>query len=153
MPCDNCVKRNQAATCTYIHAAQHERASQVTKTSGASRDVQNQIRNLEDMVIKLMKQTGQKSSLSTSSMTATEQITPATSPDYSLHLSEEQEDGWSRVRRDGEASLGDTTESFGHVSINVDDQANYVGSEHVCTKSSPMSRELGTRLWRQAPIT
>ncbi|PVH78081.1 hypothetical protein DL98DRAFT_422592 [Cadophora sp. DSE1049] len=128
LPCENCVKRNQATTCTYVHAPTREKSSQVSKASSGgtgSREVQSQIRHLEEMVITLMNQTSK-----TKPVTAAPRndlVTPESSPDHGILTSEESEDG-EQVTLSG-TSLGDTAESFGRISME-DDQANYVGSAH-----------------------
>ncbi|KAH7412751.1 hypothetical protein BKA64DRAFT_337135 [Cadophora sp. MPI-SDFR-AT-0126] len=128
LPCENCVKRNQATTCAYVHASAREKPSQVSKANSggtASRDVQNQIRHLEEMVITLMNKTSKNRAV-----TATPRndlVTPETSPDHGVPTSEESEDG-EQVTLSG-TSFSDTAESFGRISME-DDQANYVGSDH-----------------------
>tara|TARA_R110002060_G_scaffold52206_1_gene63143 strand:+ start:3643 stop:4008 length:366 start_codon:yes stop_codon:yes gene_type:complete len=100
----------------------------VSKTSSggtASRDVQNQIRHLEEMVITLMNQTGKNKSAQ--AVQRNDLVTPESSPEHGIPIAEDSEDG-EQVTLSG-MSLGDTAESFGRISME-DDQANYVGSDH-----------------------
>ncbi|KAG4433415.1 hypothetical protein IFR05_011101 [Cadophora sp. M221] len=87
-----------------------------------SRDVQTQIRHLEEMVVSLMNQTSK-----TKPVPKIDQVTPESSPDHVMQVSEDSTDG-EQVALSG-TGLGDTAESFGRISME-DDQANYVGSAH-----------------------
>ncbi|KAF8847325.1 hypothetical protein BDZ45DRAFT_607644 [Acephala macrosclerotiorum] len=122
MPCENCVKRNLASSCTYVHASllKDKDKAQVQKSSSGSgrgegqKDVQSQVRRLEELVISLMNKTSKNGS------GGQDHVTP---PDHSIEA-EEQE---SEVR---DRRLKDTALSFGRITIDEDERTNYVGSAH-----------------------
>lgn len=115
----SCVKRNSASTCTYVHG-QRERSSQVSKSSNAPKDVQSQVRHLEELVISLMNRTAKNSALSSKPQ-------PPITPDESTISTSSNATTPSSDQVANSAV--DTEESFGRISIE-DNQLNYVGQSH-----------------------
>ncbi len=120
------MKRNLAPTCTYVHSVPREKHSQVSKPGIGSKDVQTQIRNLEEMVITLMNQTSKnKPSSSTGSNVLS---TSESSLEFSVSDLNDSSGSNDQAGLAGSV-LRDTAESFGRISID-DNQLNYVGSTH-----------------------
>lgn len=119
LPCENCLKRNQAPSCTYVHATLREKSSQIQKSGAGSKDLQSQIRHLENLVISLMNQTTSTNGLPPRG--DSQQTTPESSPEN--HAVDEL------VEQATNASLTGTAESFGRISIE-DEKANFKGDEH-----------------------
>jgi hypothetical protein len=117
----SCVKRNSASTCTYVHG-QRERSSQVQKSSNSPKDVQSQVRHLEELVISLMNKTAKNAALSGKPQ-------PPITPDASSVSNSSNATSPSQSPDQVANTTVDTEESFGRISIE-DDQLNYVGSSH-----------------------
>jgi hypothetical protein len=113
----SCVKRNSASTCTYVHG-QRERSSQVSKSSNAPKDVQSQVRHLEELVISLMNRTAKNSALSGKPQ-------PPITPDESTISPSSN----ATTPSSDQVANVDTEKSFGRISID-DNQLNYVGQSH-----------------------
>lgn len=123
-PCENCSKRNQGSSCTYMNPPK-DKSYQGSKPTGVSKDMQKQIRHLEGLVVTLMNKAATKPSLengpdsSSSSSTPPEALAPhldSTGPDI-------------RPSRSTAFPMADPTESLGRITIE-DDQNTYVGSSH-----------------------
>lgn len=119
------MKRNLASSCTYIHATLTREKPQVQKNGQASRDVQSQVRRLEELVVSLMEKTNR----GMFSGGQGGQVTADGSPGESDGLgSIEVEDA------DAESEIGgrlkDTALSLGKITIGDGNRANYVGSSH-----------------------
>lgn len=125
MPCQNCVKRNLASSCTFVHAALVRDKAQIQKTIQAPKDVQTQVRRLEELVISLMNKTN-KDVLPSPSQ---DHVTPDPSPTSSEQLADsiEEED---QAENAPSSELKDTALSLGRITIGENDRANYVGSAH-----------------------
>jgi hypothetical protein len=54
LPCENCMKRELASSCTYVHQGVRNASSQVQKPGGGSKDVRERVQHLERLVIDLM---------------------------------------------------------------------------------------------------
>ncbi len=115
-----------------MHATLREKTSKVEKAGNGTKDVQSQIRHLEDLVISLMNQT-------TSNVPPQNhrQATPESSPE---HL-----DDTLHAENLRSSSMTGTAESFGRISIE-DKKQNYVGGDHwaaildsVCNTSTELS--------------
>jgi hypothetical protein len=98
----------------YVHG-QRDRSSQIQKPTKGPKDVQSQIRHLEELVISLMNKRAKSSALITPDESSVSSSSHAASPSRSLHQ--------------GTSSTLDTAESFGRMGIE-DDQPNYVDSTH-----------------------
>ncbi|KUJ19439.1 uncharacterized protein LY89DRAFT_490483 [Mollisia scopiformis] len=125
MPCENCVKRNLASSCTYVHAALVRDKAQVQKTNQAPKDVQSQVRRLEELVISLMNKTNQGEL----PLGVPDHVTPDHSSSSSDQVADsiEDDEGGSNVPN---RQMKNTALSFGRITIGEDDRANYVGSSH-----------------------
>jgi hypothetical protein len=132
----SCVKRNSASTCTYVHG-QRERSSQVQKSSSSPKDVQSQVRHLEELVISLMNKTAKNTALS-------EKPQPPITPDASSVSNSSNATSPSHSTDQVANTTVDTEESFGRISIE-DDQLNYVGSSHWTTILDNVSTFLHSR--------
>ena len=117
----SCVKRNSASTCTYVHG-QRDKSSQVQKSSSAPKDVQSQVRHLEELVISLMNKTAKNTTLSSKPK-------PPITPDASSVSNSSNATSPSQSPDPATLNTVETGESFGNISIE-DDQLNYVGSSH-----------------------
>jgi hypothetical protein len=121
IPCQNCVKRNLSTSCTYINSSPREKSSLVQKPGHGSKDVQTQIRNIEELLICLMNRTSKPTTKIHHPATSSFSHEPNThSLDPVLFGQSEQTSG---------PGLKDAVESFGQITIK-DDQPNYVGSAH-----------------------
>lgn len=125
MPCQNCVKRSLASSCTYIHAALVRDKAQIQKTIQAPKDVQTQVRRLEELVISLMHKTN-KGVLPSRGQ---DHVTPDPSPTSSEHLADSIEEK-CQTNNAPRSQLKDTALSLGRITIGEDHRANYVGSAH-----------------------
>lgn len=133
LPCENCQKRNQAQSCTYVHATLREKSSQVQKSGAGSKDVQSQIKHLEDLVISLMNQT-----------TGNNNLLPQGDPlQTTLERSLENHAADEPIEQGTNASLTGTAESFGRISIE-DEKADFKGDEHWVASKSFLSQFLQT---------
>jgi hypothetical protein len=122
LPCENCVKRNLSSSWTYVHAALREKSSSVHNSANSQKDVQSQLRHLEELVISLMNKGNKKGSSST---TSNLQATPQSSPDL-LSAANALSQPTEALGRN---ILKDTDTILGHISIE-DDQPSYVRSAH-----------------------
>jgi len=118
-----------------VHATLREKTSKVEKAGNGAKDVQSQIRHLEDLVISLMNQTTNNVPPQNHS-----QATPESSPE---HL-----DDVLHAENATNAGMMGTAESFGRISIE-DKKQNYVGGDHwvaildsVCTTPMKTCNEL-----------
>ncbi|TVY40841.1 Fusarisetin A cluster transcription factor [Lachnellula subtilissima] len=121
-PCQNCIKRDLSASCTYAHAnVRRDRATPTHSSSvtGKSKDVQSQISHLEELVITLMNKTNRNGNGNVNSNASLEDST---------RLLQEKpkalEDQWAEVH-----GVKKAEKSFGRINME-DDQQNYVGSAH-----------------------
>ncbi|PMD40601.1 hypothetical protein L207DRAFT_528925 [Hyaloscypha variabilis F] len=121
LPCENCVKRNAASTCTYVHG-QRERSSQVSKSNSAPKDVQSQVRHLEELVISLMDKTAKNAALAAKTQ-------PPITPDELSVSTSSNATSPSQSSDPVIANTADTEEFFGRISIE-DNQLSYVGQSH-----------------------
>lgn len=141
-PCENCVKRDIASTCTFIHAGIiRDKATHIQKHSSATtpRDVHGRIRHLEDLVISLMQSNGANGN---STITSAETQPPSASSYVSGSSFPKNQSTSSAILDD--SNVLDTSESFGRISIE-DEQLNYVGGSHwaaildsVCEQPLPL---------------
>jgi hypothetical protein len=115
---NSCVKRNSASTCTYVHG-QREKSSQIQKSSSSPKDVQSQVRHLEELVISLMNRTAKNATLS-------EKLQSPITPDES---SVSNSSSPSQFPDQISNRNADPEECFGRISIE-DNQVNYVGQNH-----------------------
>jgi hypothetical protein len=111
------VKRNSSSSCTYVHG-QRDKSSQVQKSTSAPKDVQSQVRHLEELVISLMNKTAKSSTLSGKSQ-------PLITPHGSSVSSSSNATSPGQSSDQVPGSNLDTVESFGRMGIE-DDQPNYV---------------------------
>ncbi len=115
------MKRNQAPTCTYVHANLRDKTSQVQKsTSTSSKDVKSQIQHLEDLVLSLMNRTNGDAPATTESQ---QQLTPQSSLEHGSRLLD------ASFQQGYGLNLTGAAESLGRISIE-DKQKNYVGGGH-----------------------
>ncbi|CZR61340.1 related to transcription activator protein acu-15 [Phialocephala subalpina] len=133
MPCENCVKRNLAASCTYVHASllKDKDKPQVQKSSSsqAPKDVQSQVRRLEELVISLMNKTNKNAGNGNQDHVTRPDQSPSSSDGIEVDEGEGGVGGIDGVDR-GDRRLKDTALSFGRITIDEDERANYVGSAH-----------------------
>lgn len=54
MPCENCVKRGDATSCTYAQANSRKRTAPTHSSNGSPDEMQNRIDRLEGLVLSLM---------------------------------------------------------------------------------------------------
>jgi len=122
MPCQNCVKRDLAGSCTYVHAGiRRDKATPIHKpsTNNGSKDVHSQISRLEELVISLMNKTNPNGLLPSRDP----QTSSASGTRPSLD-GPRLDEPWTEVN-----ALKETEESLGRINID-DEQPNYVGSTH-----------------------
>ncbi|KAG9232543.1 fungal-specific transcription factor domain-containing protein [Amylocarpus encephaloides] len=152
-PCQNCVKRDLSATCTYIHAGiRRDKASAVQKpANGGHKDVQSQISHLEELVVSLMNRSGNATNSGKDDESRDQANALCRTPISAL---EEWTDN---------SGVKQATDSFGSFNID-DDQTNYVGTAHwaaildniACLKdtlgnASPQTEEKTARIGPQGP--
>lgn len=126
-PCENCVKRDIASTCTFIHAGIiRDKATHIQKQSIATspKDVQGRIRHLEELVVSLMQSTVANGSLPSPLVEAGSASTSSSLLRTSISKSQSTSGLTS-----SNSSLVDAFDSFGRISIE-DEQPNYVGGSH-----------------------
>ncbi|RDL34405.1 uncharacterized protein BP5553_07533 [Venustampulla echinocandica] len=122
LPCQNCIKRDLSASCTYVHAGlRRDKSSPIQKSTSNSKDVQSQISHLEQLVVSLM---NRSNTIGNSSRTdGSPSSLDENNPSQQIHSST-LEDHWTEIN-----AVKETAESIGLISIQ-DDQPNYVGSSH-----------------------
>lgn len=117
------MKRNLSPSCTYVHAALAREKSQVQKNVQVPKDVQSQVRRLEELVISLMNKTNKNALFGEDR----DQVTPDSSGSSDMVVgSMEVEDEGNEVG----GNLKGTEVSLGKITIDEENRANYVGSAH-----------------------
>ncbi|EPE28759.1 hypothetical protein GLAREA_09880 [Glarea lozoyensis ATCC 20868] len=122
-PCQNCIKRDLAATCTYVHAGlRGSKQSSVHKSTNLSqRDVQSQISRLEELVVSLMNKSRAAGSTNKPGAPQTQSSDDTSSPNFELTTTDDQ---WTEI-----TGVKNATESLGMINIK-DNQPSYVESSH-----------------------
>jgi hypothetical protein len=111
-PCQNCIKRDLASSCTFIHAGLKEKSvSGIHKPNTAPNDIHGRIRLLEELVVSFMHKTAEKLPRDA---TSDSQLSKRT--DTFTHDTLEDD-------------LGRSSDSLGRISID-DEHPNYVGAAH-----------------------
>ncbi|TVY14613.1 Fusarisetin A cluster transcription factor fsa6 [Lachnellula arida] len=119
LPCQNCIKRDLSASCTYNHVnVRRDKATPTHKSSatGNPKDLQSQISHLEELVITLMNKTNRNGNGNASL-------------EDSTRILQEESRSLEDQRTEEVHDIKEAEKSFGRINIE-DDQPNYVGSTH-----------------------
>ncbi|KAI9641221.1 hypothetical protein NHQ30_010021 [Ciborinia camelliae] len=134
-PCNNCFKRDLSSSCTYIHNSR-EKTSHAQRAKDKSKDVQERIQHLEELVVALMNQT--KDTTATS--------TPAVPPDFQPSTIRHPRFPWPN-----DTAISESADSVGRISIE-DELQNYVGGAHwsaILENIAGLKDSLGSDEWPQ----
>ncbi|TAQ90961.1 hypothetical protein B7494_g733 [Chlorociboria aeruginascens] len=131
LPCENCVKRDFAASCSYVH----RQSPNIRKTGTGSgshdrnRDVQGRIQHLERLVISLMTQTNSHPNVDVPENAIQDQRIPQSDyriPDIFLHRPPPY---WTDA-----VTLREAVQTIGRLRIDGEEEGgkgqNYVGGSH-----------------------
>ena len=112
-----------------MHSGLRDKSSNIQKQSNAPRDVQGQIRHLEQLVISFMNQT--KNDGSPNSRANHSQVSAGKLPELDPRILERPSDNYAATwpERTVLQESQDPTETLGRICI-TDDQPAYVGSAH-----------------------
>ena len=126
MPCENCVKRGDAASCSYASPGGRRKATSRSSSSTTPDDMQNRIDRLEGLVLSLMTNGNEAAgpsaanrTLSMSASTSSQDFSP--SLPHEDHFREEEEEGDSETER--------VAKSFGVLHFQ-NNKAMYLGDSH-----------------------
>ncbi|KAF7865905.1 hypothetical protein EAF04_006069 [Stromatinia cepivora] len=134
-PCNNCSKRDLSSSCTYIHNSR-EKTSHVQRAKEKPKDVQERIKDLEELVIALMNQT--KDTAATSR--------PTVSPGFQPSAIKPRELSWP-----DDAAISESADSIGRISVENELQS-YVGGAHwaaILQNIAGLKDSLGSEEWPQ----
>ena len=118
-PCDNCIKRDLAASCTFIHAAAvRAKPAQAQRSVNGhnQKDIHDRIRHLEGLVVSLMQQQPPSTPHHVSLAANNTATSPPKAP-YSSPTSNEN------------TALDNASSSLGLITIE-DNQSKYIGGSH-----------------------
>jgi hypothetical protein len=128
-PCDNCVRRGDASSCSY--AAPGTRKKNQAQGSNSPDDMQNRIDRLEGLVLSLMTN-GAQSAGPAAAVAAISRSTSASGPSPGQPLEQEHDDNDMIKEEEEEGSEGeDISSTFGALKVdNEKGKSTYFGDNH-----------------------
>lgn len=144
-PCENCVKRGDAMSCSYAAPGSRKKQSSSSQSSNSPGDMQNRIDRLEGLVLSLMTN-GAQSAGPAAATRALSMNSSSGSMEYPQHVDIEGVNGNGVGIREGEDSETDqVVQSLGVMKVD-NNKSMYFGESHWATILSDVSQDFsGTR--------
>lgn len=137
-PCENCVKRGDAYSCTYAQAASRKKSATHQNNASTSDDMQNRIDRLEGLVLSLMTN-GASPSGPPAAMAALSGSgnTDSTQNSGELGMAEDAPTG------PDDSDTEQVTKSFGILKVDNTNKSYYISEAHWASVLSDVSQLIG----------